>query len=1523
MAASVIDELQIDIEAGLKSSGNLNDLVASLEKLQKVVGRLGSGKSGERFASGMKAANDAINTLEGSISKLDTGKLDALANAMNAIANVKMSGAKKSIEEVNKSLSETTKNAQEAADALSNVSSGGMEMPTNTNSTSADDQAEKLRKQQQEALRAKASGAASALDSLGKASHYTGLNSLAGLFSSLSAQISTMTDAEIEASQGMSTLAGMSGQLATGVAKLGTAFAAVGIAVEVVKKIYKAYKAIEGVGEKFVTTIANGIKKAVSVIKEFGSTVADVISKVNGLFAKLDIAGKLGKGMDALKAKIAEVPKAMKKNFDEVGKHVSKLIRTFFYMGVRKMFTAIYKEMQGALERLATYSSRMGTAFNGSVSSIKADFKYLADTIMTTLEPIINAVSSMLTALVDKIVAVLNVLNQLFSALGGGLTWTKANRGAEDYAKSLNKAGGAAKKLKDYTLGIDELNIFNDKDSGGGGGGGADLAFGEFEVKPIDPNLLKWANFLKKSDDWFPAGKALGDKLAEFLAKIPWNKIKSEARKLANRLATLINGFIHGSFNGIPLGWWIGRTLAEAFNTAFEFLNRFVYKLDWAGLADFIMNAILGALQNIDWKLLARFAYNFANGLIEFIKEAISFDGIWWAVGVALARGLNIAFRFAEKMVFNFPWEDFGKVISYLIGSALVGIDLSKFGKILGEAINGIFRTLYGFAYNFPWTEFAANIAGGLNSLFKQLDFEKIELAVQTAVEGIIRFANKLIEDIHWDEIGASIGDGISVIIHAFEHLLTGFDWEGFGRSLAELLGGALDFDWESLGSAVSAGINGIFDAILAFSINFPWEELATNFSTFLNTALENIDWPMIETTIGLFAADLGNFFKKLGEQIHWDEVGEAIGSAFRVCIQGIGKFFEQFDPTEVANAILTVLTNAVEAADLPNAVETINKLAQGLYDLIKKVVESDEFEQALDQISTALKNIDWESVVGIMVELFKAAFHIHHATFFTIGWEIIKALFAGLLEAIANYIASINPVAKLIKWLVPDSIIEDWFAKGVELAESLGKGITDKIEEIKSTSPADLWNKGVDFFGGDSKWKIPTPEVDTTAAQAAMNNVGTAAANATPQIDGANTALKDSSQGASDAAQNFDVLGGSMQTLGEDYDTFKGKATAGVDAFKGWEEAMDFLAEPPDFDKYVAGMDGIVTNTDEAKKKYDELKQSLTDTTTATDTLATSFDNVMGAEKTGEYAKNLSQLITTFEEDSVVFTTETLPNFLTEVQTVFSENDWSLTYAGFKDGLALKWEEIRTWWNDEAMPLFWEESVTPWWGVEKWTETTQGMVDAIKNQWDAMEKQWKIDIEKWWKNYVEEYFKEDKWNTVLEVIPNAFENAFHNAANKAIDCMNTALAGIEQFINECVNALNALADGANALATANGAPANAPKMGGVTLGRIPHFEQGGMVEPGQLFYANENGMAEAITNEGGRTQVTSHDELSGIRSALYETSDAQITMLQSLIDRAERVIDAIDSKDLNIGDRAIAEANRRGQRLIGRSILT
>lgn len=1522
MAASVIDELQIDIEAGLKSSGNLNDLVTSLEKLQRVVGRLGSGKSGQKFAEGMRIATSALNSLEQSINKLDSGKLDSLASAMNAISNIKMSSAKKSLDDINKSLAETTKNAQEAADALSNVSA-----PVDKSSvgdTTANDQTDQLRKQQQEALRAKASGAASALDSLGKASHYTGLNSLAGLFASLSAQISTMTDEEIEASKGMSTLAGMSGQLASGVAKLGTAFAGLGVAVEIVKKIYQAYKAIEGVGEKFVTTIANGVKKAVSVVKEFGSTVADMISKVNGAFAKLDIAGKLGKGMDALKAKIAEVPKAIRKNMDEASKHINKLIRTFFYMGIRKMFTAIYKEMQSALERLATYSSRMGTAFNGSVSSIKADFKYLADTIMTTLEPIINAVSSMLTALVDKIVAVLDVLNQLFSALGGGLTWTKANRGAEDYAKNLGKAGGAAKKLKDYTLGIDELNIFNDKDSGGGGGGGADLALGEFEVKPIDPNLLKWAKFLQDSDDWFPAGKALGDKLAEFLARIPWDKIKAEARKLAKRLATFINGFIKGEFNGISLGWWLGRTLAEAFNTAVEFLNEFVKDLDWSGLAQFLMDGIMGALQNIDWDLLFRLSKNLATGLIEFFEEAFSNDGLWWAVGVSIARGIRVAVDFAGRLVFHFPWEDFGKSIALLLGAALAGIDFKELGWTVGEAVNGIFDTIYGFAMNFPWTEVAQSVADGVNAFSEQLDFERIDRAVQAATEGIVRSINTLVSDINWEQLGQDVSEGIDVIIHAFDHLMTGINWDDIGTELAKFLGEALDFDWEGLGKGVTDGINSISELILHFSLNLPWEELATNISSFFNTALQNLNWPLIELTITTFATRLGGFFRDLADEIHWDEVGTFIGNAFRVCIEGLGAFFGQFKPDELASKILELITSAIEAADLPNAVDTINKLVQGLYDLIKNVVESEEFKSALDQISDALKNIDWKSVVGIMIELFKAAFEIHHATFATVGWEIIKHLFFGLILAIKNFFQNISPAKLVLDFINNDEVTQDALKSGESLGDALAKGLKNKFEEgVKDFKGG--WNGFMDNIGVEG-WHFdvaPEIEIDTSAAEQKMASVGNVANTAAEGTKNLSTALNDTASGAGEAASNTEVLATNIGTLGQNYDTFSSSVTDGVEAFSNLDEAMGFLAEVPNFDDYASGMDGITTNTAEAVKKYDELKQSLTDTTTASDALGTSFDNIMGAEKTGEYAKNLSQLITTFEEDSVTFTTETLPNFLTEVQTIFDENDWSLTYAGFKDGLALKWEEIRTWWNDEAMPLFWEEAVTPWWGEEKWIETTQGMVDAIKSQWDAMEKQWKTDIEKWWKDYVEEYFKEEKWNSVLEVIPKAFENAFHEGANKAIDCLNTALGGIEQFINECVNALNALADGANALATANGAPANAPKMGGVTLGRIPHFEQGGMVEPGQLFFANENGMAEAITNEGGRTQVTSHDELSGIRSALYETSDAEITLLQSLIDRAERVIDAIENKDLSIGDRAIAEANRRGQRLVGRSILT
>lgn len=99
-------------------------------------------------------------------------------------------------------------------------------------------------------------------------------------------------------------------------------------------------------------------------------------------------------------------------------------------------------------------------------------------------------------------------------------------------------------------------------------------------------------------------------------------------------------------------------------------------------------------------------------------------------------------------------------------------------------------------------------------------------------------------------------------------------------------------------------------------------------------------------------------------------------------------------------------------------------------------------------------------------------------------------------------------------------------------------------------------------------------------------------------------------------------------------------------------------------------------------------------------------------------------------------------------------------------------------------------------------------------------------------------------------------------------------------------------------------------------------FAEGGFPETGQLFLAREAG-AEMVGSINGHTAVANNDQIvQGIESGVYS---AVANALSPLLSQIERNTRESASKDLTvrIGDRDIAKANNRGQKLIGATIMS
>lgn len=120
---------------------------------------------------------------------------------------------------------------------------------------------------------------------------------------------------------------------------------------------------------------------------------------------------------------------------------------------------------------------------------LKAQFNMAAREIGNIFIPALNAILPYAIAVVQVIREIANAIASLFGFQMTKVDYssiTSAGVGAGELADNLDDAAGAAKKLKQYTAGFDELNVFSPNTASGsgvgaGGGSGFEFALPEYD----------------------------------------------------------------------------------------------------------------------------------------------------------------------------------------------------------------------------------------------------------------------------------------------------------------------------------------------------------------------------------------------------------------------------------------------------------------------------------------------------------------------------------------------------------------------------------------------------------------------------------------------------------------------------------------------------------------------------------------------------------------------------------------------------------------------------------------------------------------------------------------------------------------------------------------------------------------------------------------------------------------------------------------------------------------------------------
>lgn len=390
-----------------------------------------------------------------------------------------------------------------------------------------------------------------------------------------------------------------------------------------------------------------------------------------------------------------------------------------YALGIRSIYALVRKLKSFAgegLRNLAMYSA----STNAAISSLVSTLAQLKNSLATAFAPIIEVVAPYIASFIKMVAGALTAVSAFFSALTGKTTYTRAvavqqdyaaglkgvTSGAKDAAGATKKHADAQKELNRQLMGFDQINKLSDNSSsgsgGGSGGGGGGSGGGDagnplqFVTEAIPGIATNWAEMLREAwanADFTEIGNLIGTKLRDALDSIPWDDIKNGAKRVAKSLATLLNGFLET----VGLSTSIGNTVAEAFNTGFEFVNTFLENFHFDSMGRFITSGIQAALERFEWSQIGRTVSNLLTGALDFGQGAL--DGV--------------------------RWSDLGGTIWTALKETFTNIDYAKisekFFKLLGTAIQDARNLISGF-----FGSIAEDITDWATDDTGKIDFDKI-----------------------------------------------------------------------------------------------------------------------------------------------------------------------------------------------------------------------------------------------------------------------------------------------------------------------------------------------------------------------------------------------------------------------------------------------------------------------------------------------------------------------------------------------------------------------------------------------------------------------------------------------------------------------------------------------------------------------------------------------------------------------------------------------------------------------------
>lgn len=393
--------------------------------------------------------------------------------------------------------------------------------------------------------------------------------------------------------------------------------------------------------------------------------------------------------------------KAVGKSTKKIRGFLKSLKRIAMYRAIRAAISAITNGLKEGVSAVYQYSKALGGKFAKSMDSIATSMNYLKSSLGAMAAPILNMLAPVIEQLTDKLVNLMNTLNQVFARLSGESTWTKAVKIQKEYAEATDAATEANKKLKGSFLGIDEITSLKDNSSSDTNENPL-YAFEEvaLDTAKIDDTILKLRTILEVA---LAVGVAI--KAWDFTTTImKLASVESGFLKIGGAVALIVGGLasvVLGIIDIVNNGKDLENTLMVVVGILAIGAGIAILIGGWIPLVIAAVVAAIAAIV-IWWDEISAFFVNLWNIIVEW------FSGVWESVSsffISLWDGVVSVFNNVVNWIKQ-AWSDIGDFFSRLwtnIANGFVNV------------INGIITGFESFI-NF-FVKGLNKIIGGMNKI--------------------------------------------------------------------------------------------------------------------------------------------------------------------------------------------------------------------------------------------------------------------------------------------------------------------------------------------------------------------------------------------------------------------------------------------------------------------------------------------------------------------------------------------------------------------------------------------------------------------------------------------------------------------------------------------------------------------------------------------------------------------------------------------------------------------------------------